>query len=86
MKVLIKNTADIALSLSINSLLESGLIEQIIVAIVITLFNTCIIPLFKKLWNKLSKNSQDQIKEEINKIADKLNEEEDKSDGNKKDE
>ena len=47
MKVLIKNTADIALTLSINSLLESGLIEQLIVAIVITLFNTCIIPLFK---------------------------------------
>lgn len=86
MKVLIKNTADIALTLSINSLLESGLIEQLIVAIVITLFNTCIIPLFKKLWNKLSKSSQNQIKEEINKIAEKLNEEEDKTNDTKKDE
>ena len=77
MKTLIKNTADIALSLSINSLLESGLIEQIIVAIVITLFNTCIIPLFKKLWNKLSKKSQDQIKNELDKIKEEL----DKKDG-----
>lgn len=77
MKVLIKNTADIALTLSINSLLESGLIEQLIVAIVITLFNTCIIPLFKKLWNKLSKKSQEQIKNEIDKIKEEL----DKKDG-----
>ena len=68
MKTLIKNTADIALSLSINSLLESGLLEQLIVAIVITLFNTIIIPLFKKLWIKLSKKSQEQIKNEIDKI------------------
>lgn len=77
MKVLIKNTADIALTLSINSLLESGLIEQLIVAIVITLFNTCIIPLFKKLWNKLSKKSQEQIKNELDKIKEEL----DKKDG-----
>lgn len=77
MKVLIKNTADIALTLSINSLLESGLVEQLIVAIVITLFNTCIIPLFKKLWNKLSKKSQQQIKNEIDKIKEEL----DKKDG-----
>ena len=77
MKVLIKNTADIALTLSINSLLESGLIEQLIVAIVITLFNTCVIPLFKKLWNKLSKKSQEQIKNELDKIKEEL----DKKDG-----
>lgn len=82
MKVLIKNTADIVLSLSINSLLESGLIEQLIVAIVITLFNTCIIPLFKKLWNKLSKKSQEQIKNELDKIKEELDKKDGDDDGN----
>ena len=53
MKTLIKNTADIALSLSINSLLESGLLEQLIVAIVITLFNTIIFSITIKLFLSL---------------------------------
>ena len=82
MKTLIKNTADIALSLSINSLLESGLLEQLIVAIVITLFNTIIIPLFKKLWIKLSKKSQEQIKNEIDKIKEELDKKDGDDDGN----
>ena len=82
MKTLIKNTADIALSLSINSLLESGLLEQLIVAIVITLFNTIIIPLFKRLWNKLSKKSQEQIKNELDKIKDELDKKDGDDDGN----